>query len=77
MKLAKIDKDLYLYDKEKLKKKGKVMFYNLVLLSTITISISALTFLQSNYPANSVSFGLMFVIVLIGSFSIGDKLARV
>ncbi len=53
------------------------MFYNLVLLSTITISISALTFLQSNYPANSVSFGLMFVIVLIGSFSIGDKLARV
>jgi hypothetical protein len=66
-----------LYDREKLKKKGKMMFYNLVLLSTIAISISALAFLQSNYPADSVSFGLMFVIVFIGSFFIGDKLARV
>lgn len=53
------------------------MFYNLVLLSTIAISISALAFLQSNYPADSFSFGLMFVIVFIGSLFIGDKLARV
>jgi hypothetical protein len=52
------------------------MFYNIILAITIAVSVTALILLQINYPADSVSFALIFISVCIASAFSGNKLAK-
>ena len=52
------------------------MSYNIILVITIAVSVIALILLQINYPADSISFGLIFTSVSIASAFFGHKLAK-